>query len=99
MNATEGAKRVVITGIGVISPNANGVADFEMALRKGRSGLKTQETMVQAKFGCTVAGSPEGVDELCEATFSEEELLAMNMNHRYCALAAIEAWQDAGLAD
>jgi 3-oxoacyl-(acyl-carrier-protein) synthase len=87
----------VITGIGVIAPNANGVADFEQALRKGRSGIRHQESMVEAKFGCTVAGSPEGVDALCEATFSEEELLAMNMNHRYASLASIEAWQDAGL--
>jgi 3-oxoacyl-(acyl-carrier-protein) synthase len=90
-------RRVVITGLGVIAPNANGVADFEMALRKGRSGLRHQESMAEAKFGCTVAGSPEGVDELCETTFSEDELLAMNMNHRYASLAALEAWQDGGL--
>ena len=98
MSAKNEVKRVVITGLGVIAPNANGVADFEMALRKGRSGLKRQEKMVETKFGCTVAGTPVGVDELCEETFSEEELLAMNMNHRYAGLAAIEAWQDAGLA-
>ena len=91
------SQRVVITGIGVVAPNANGVADFEQALRKGRSGIRHQESMVEAKFGCTVAGTPEGVDALCEATFSEEELLAMNMNHRYASLASIEAWQDAGL--
>ncbi len=97
MSAGDERKRVVVTGIGVVAPNANGVADFELALRKGRSGIRHQESMVEAKFGCTVAGSPEGVDELCEATFSEEELLAMNMNHRYASLAAIEAWQDAGL--
>ncbi|MAG32448.1 MAG: beta-ketoacyl-ACP synthase [Deltaproteobacteria bacterium] len=97
MSAASQEKRVVITGLGVIAPNANGVPDFEMALRKGRSGIKHQETMAEANFGCTVAGSPEGVEELCEATFSEEELLTMNMNHRYSSLAAIEAWQDAGL--
>ena len=97
MSAHEGRKRVVITGLGVISPNGNGVADFEMSLRKGRSGLKHQESMAEAKFGCTVAGTPEGVDALCELTFTEEELMAMNMNHRYSSLAAIEAWQDAGL--
>ena len=92
-----GARRVVITGLGVIAPNANGVADFEMALRKGRSGLKHQDSMAEAGFGCTVAGTPDGVDALCEASFAEDELLAMNMNHRYASLAAIEAWQDAGL--
>jgi 3-oxoacyl-(acyl-carrier-protein) synthase len=98
MSTRDESRRVVITGLGVIAPNANGVADFEMALRKGRSGLKHQESMVEAKFGCTVAGTPVGVDELCEETFSEEELMAMNMNHRYAGLASIEAWLDAGLA-
>lgn len=96
MSAAE-KRRVVITGIGVVAPNGVGVPAYEEALRAGRSGLKTQESMIEAKFGCTVAGSPEGVDELCEKKFGEDELLAMNMNHRYASLAALEAWQDAGL--
>ncbi|MCR9094391.1 MAG: beta-ketoacyl-[acyl-carrier-protein] synthase family protein [bacterium] len=95
MSAAE-KRRVVITGIGVVAPNGVGVPAYEEALREGRSGLKSQESMIEAKFGCTVAGSPEGVDALCEKTFSEEELLAMNMNHRYASLAALEAWKDAG---
>ncbi|MEM9176452.1 MAG: beta-ketoacyl-[acyl-carrier-protein] synthase family protein [Myxococcota bacterium] len=90
-------KRVVVTGIGVVAPNGVGIGAYEEALREGRSGLKSQASMIEHKFGCTVAGTPEGVDELCEKTFSEEELLAMNMNHRYASLAALEAWQDAGL--
>jgi 3-oxoacyl-(acyl-carrier-protein) synthase len=97
MTNSANRKRVVVTGIGVVSPNGLGVAAFEEALRKGQSGLRHQEKMAEAKFGCTVAGTPEGVDELCESTFSEEELLAMNMNHRYSSLSAVEAWLDAGL--
>jgi len=97
MSAAGEKKRVVITGIGVIAPNGNGVNNFEMALRKGQSGIKTQESMIEAKFGCTVAGTPEGVDELCAEAFGEDELMAMNMNHRYASLASIEAWKDAGL--
>ncbi len=97
MKDAMGRKRVVVTGMGVIAPNGNGVAAFEEALRKGKSGLRHHDAMEEANFGCTVAGTPEGVDELCEATFREEELLAMNMNHRYSSLAALEAWKDAGL--
>lgn len=97
MSAGGEKKRVVVTGLGVIAPNANGVADFEAALREGRSGLRHQDSMEEAKFGCTVAGTPLGVDALCETKFDEEELMAMNMNHRYSSLAAIEAWEDAGL--
>jgi 3-oxoacyl-(acyl-carrier-protein) synthase len=90
-------RRVVVTGLGVIAPNANGIRDFELALRKGRSGIRFQQIMADTKFGSHVAGVPEGVDELAEATFSESELLVMNMSHRYASLAALEAWTNAGL--
>jgi 3-oxoacyl-(acyl-carrier-protein) synthase len=90
-------RRVVVTGLGVIAPNGNGIRDFELALRKGQSGIRYQQTMEDAKFACRVAGVPQGVDELAEAAFSEDLLMAMNMSHRYAALAALEAWTDSGL--
>ncbi len=89
-------RRVVVTGLGVIAPNGNGVRDFELALRKGQSGIRYQEVMEQASFACRVAGVPQGVDELAEAAFPADLLMAMNMSHRYASLAALEAWQDAG---
>jgi len=91
------SRRVVITGLGVIAPNGNGVRDFELALRKGSSGLRANEAMKEANFGCHVAGVPRGVDALAEEAFDEELLLAMNMSHRYSSLAVVEAWEDAGL--
>lgn len=90
-------RRVVVTGLGVVAPNGNGIREFELALRKGRSGIRFQQIMADSKFGCHVAGVPEGVDELAEATFRGDELLAMNMSHRYASLAAVEAWTGAGL--
>jgi 3-oxoacyl-(acyl-carrier-protein) synthase len=92
------SRRVVVTGLGVIAPNGNGLADFELALRKGRSGLAFQPSMAEAGFACHVAAVPQGVNALAQAAFREEELLAMNASHRYAALAALEAWQNAGLA-
>jgi 3-oxoacyl-(acyl-carrier-protein) synthase len=89
--------RVVITGLGVVAPNANSVADFEIALRKGRSGIRTNEDMVEANFASQVAGVPQGVDEIAESYFAEELLRAMNMSHRYAAIAALDAWKDAQL--
>ncbi|MDJ0849131.1 MAG: beta-ketoacyl-[acyl-carrier-protein] synthase family protein [Myxococcota bacterium] len=91
-------RRVVVTGMGVVAPNANDVRDFELALRKGRSGLRRNEAMVDAGFGCQVAGVPEGVDALAESMFEPDELLAMNTAHRYASIAAVDAWTDAGLA-
>jgi len=90
-------QRVVVTGLGVIAPNANGISEFELALRKGRSGLRANSDMAEHGFACRVAGVPQGVDEIAQATFSEEDLMAMNSSQRYCALAALEAWQSAGL--
>ena len=91
------ARRVVVTGLGVVAPNANGVCDFELALRKGRSGIRSVEVMAEQGFGCRVGGVPQGVDELAESSFEEDELRAMNMSHRYASLASVEAWTDAGL--
>ena len=91
-----GRKRVVVTGLGVVSPNGNGTRDFELALRKGLSGIRSNEAMAESGFACQVAGVPQGVDELASASFNEDELLAMNMGHRYASLAAVEAWTDAG---
>jgi 3-oxoacyl-(acyl-carrier-protein) synthase len=89
-------RRVVITGLGVIAPNANGVPAFDAALRATKSGLRTVDFMVKHGFACTVGGVPEGVDALAKQRFTEEELLAMNAIHRYASLAALEAWEDAG---
>jgi 3-oxoacyl-(acyl-carrier-protein) synthase len=89
--------RVVITGMGVVAPNGVGLSEFEQSLRSGRSGIRHVEAMADAKFGCTVAGVPEGVDERVEKEFEEDERLVMNMSHRYASLSCLEAWRDAGL--
>ena len=91
-------RRVVITGMGVLAPNANGLAEFDAALRKGKSGLGTVDFMVKHGFACTVGAIPRGVEEHAQSLFSEEELIAMNAIHRYAAVASVEAWADAGLA-
>jgi 3-oxoacyl-(acyl-carrier-protein) synthase len=90
-------RRVVITGLGVIAPNGNGLQDFELAIRKGQSGIRYQEVMEEHKFACRVAGTPQGIDALAESKFTEEELLAMNQSQRFASLATLEAWEDAGL--
>lgn len=92
-----GGRRVVVTGLGVVAPNAVGLHDFALALREGVSGLRRVPALAELGFGCHVAGVPQGVDEICARTFAEDELLAMNSNHRFGCLAALEAWQDAGL--
>ncbi len=90
------ARRVVVTGMGVVAPNGIGIPDFDAALRAGRSGIRHVPKLAELGFGCTVAGVPEGADAVAEAYFPAELLMAMNANHRYGAIAAVDAWKDAG---
>lgn len=64
--------RVVITGLGVVAPNAIGADAFDAALRAGRSGLRLEETMRASGLACQVAGVPQGVDALAESAFEIE---------------------------
>ncbi len=90
-------RRVVVTGLGVVAPNGLGIAEFEQALRAGRSGIRHVPKMKECGLGCTVAGIPQGVEEAAARRFCEEDLLAMNSNLRHASLAALEAWENAGL--
>jgi 3-oxoacyl-(acyl-carrier-protein) synthase len=90
-------QRVVVTGLGVLAANGNNIRDFELALRKGRSGIRLNEAMVEQGFGCHVAGVPQGIDEIAESYFDEDDLRAMNSGHRVAAIVAIDTWLDAGL--
>jgi len=89
-------QRVVITGMGVVAPNGNGLEAYEAALRGGDSGLRHIPILEELKFGCTVAGVPQDTDAIAEAYFDEDELRAMNSNHRFGCIAAVDAWTDAG---
>ncbi len=82
--------------MGVVAPNANGLESYDQALREGVSGIRHIPELADLKFGCTVAGVPQGVDALAEEYFEEDELLAMNSSHRFGSIAAVDAWTDAG---
>jgi 3-oxoacyl-(acyl-carrier-protein) synthase len=82
--------------MGVVAPNGVGLDAFDAALREGRSGIKHVPKLQDLKFGCTVGGIPPGTEELAEEYFDAGLLMAMNANHRYGAIAAVDAWVDAG---
>jgi 3-oxoacyl-(acyl-carrier-protein) synthase len=87
-------ERVVVTGLGVVAPNANGKDAFSRALRDGKSGVRA---LSEPNPFCQVGGVPEGIDELKLRYLSEEELRGTNQNTTFAAIAAIDAWTDAGL--
>jgi 3-oxoacyl-(acyl-carrier-protein) synthase len=82
--------------MGVVAPNAVGLDAYEQALRDGISGIRHIPILDELKFGCRVAGVPQGVDEVAEQYFDEDELMAMNSSHRFGCVAAVDAWTDAG---
>lgn len=88
--------RVVITGMGVIAPNAHGLDNFEQALRQGRSGIRFIEKLKELNFACQVAGVPQDVATLKQRYLTQESLLAMNSAMVFGAIAAIDCWIDAG---
>lgn len=91
------SQRVVITGLGVISPNGNGIEAFKNALIEGKSGIENHAGMNEKKFASQVAGVPKKTLALAEKWLSDDKRLAMNNSMIYGALAAIEAFNDAGL--
>ena len=94
---TGNTRRVVVTGLGVIAPNGHGLTEFEAALRGGVSGIRKIPLLEELNFRCQVGGIPQGVREKACGYFSEEDLLAMNEAMIYGAIAATDAWRDAGL--
>ena len=90
-------RRVVVTGLGVVAPNAIGIPDFTRALREGRSGIRFHQKLQDFKLTCHVAGFPK-IDEATVASrFTEEQRRNLNSVMSFGGLAAIECWLDAGL--
>ncbi|MEO8849789.1 MAG: beta-ketoacyl-[acyl-carrier-protein] synthase family protein [Casimicrobiaceae bacterium] len=97
MASSTAEHRVVVTGLGVLAPNAHGLAAYESALRNGVSGIRFIERLAELKFACQVGGVPQGIDELKHAYLAADDLLAMNDAMIYAAIAGIDCWRDAGL--
>jgi 3-oxoacyl-(acyl-carrier-protein) synthase len=98
MGGPVSVERVVVTGLGVVASNAHGTTTFGRALRDGTSGIRYFESLKALKLRCLVGGIPQGIDAIAPQYLAEDELLTMNSNMVYAAIASIDAWQDAGLA-
>ena len=89
-------RRVVVTGMGIVAPNAIGLADFEAALREGRSGIRFIPELKELNFACQVAGVPQNFEAVRERYFDTETMMSVNNTIGYAAVAAVDAWEDAG---
>lgn len=89
--------RVVITGMGVVAPNAVGLVAFRRALCEGKSGITFSAQMKESGFGCQVAGIPDISEQAADGYFSDELRKNSNTSMKYAVIASVDCWRDAGL--
>lgn len=91
-------KRVVITGMGVVAPNAIGLNSFSDAIRNGVSGIAFDPELEALQFSCRISGRPPITQELIDSVLTNLEQRQFNASGiLYGLISGLEAWQDAGL--
>ncbi|GAB7563312.1 beta-ketoacyl-ACP synthase I [Methylobacillus methanolivorans] len=88
-------RRVVVTGMGIISSLGNNKSEVLDSLQAGRSGIRFQQEYVDQGLRSHVAGSIENLD--LEALIDRKLLRFMGKGHAYAWLAMQEAIADASL--
>ncbi len=92
-------KRVVITGMGVVAPNAIGLRQFSDAIRNGVSGISFDPELDALQFSCRISGRPQIAQELTDSVLTNLEQRQFNASGiLYGLVSGFEAWQDAGLS-
>ncbi|MEM9474279.1 MAG: beta-ketoacyl-ACP synthase I [Pseudomonadota bacterium] len=89
-------RRVVITGLGIISPIGNDAAEVSDSLRVGRSGIGFEPNYAENGFRSQVAGIPK--IDLVEA-IDKRQLRFMGPTAAYAYLAMQQAIADSGLSE
>lgn len=88
--------RVVVTGLGIISPLGNDVSTFWQALREGKSGVGPLTTFDAAKFDSRIAGEVKGFEpNFYGIDFKESKRTAKFV--QYAIAAAKQAISASGL--
>ena len=90
--------RVVVTGLGVVAPNAVGVSAFAKALQNQTSGIRFDPQLAELNFKCQVAGTPQLSEEVLSKNFTDLQLRGLKASGLvYGVIAGKEAFHDAEL--
>jgi 3-oxoacyl-[acyl-carrier-protein] synthase II len=89
-------RRVVITGLGCISPVGNTVESAWAALVAGQSGIAKITKFDASAFSCQIAGEVKGFN--VEEYMTSKEARTMDTFIHYGIAAAVQAVKDSGLA-
>jgi 3-oxoacyl-[acyl-carrier-protein] synthase II len=90
-------RRVVVTGMGVVTPVGNDVATTWRALLDGRSGAAGITKFDASKFPVRFAAEVKGFDPA--AYMDRKEAKRADMYTQYAIAGAVQAMQDAGFSD
>ena len=88
-------RRVVVTGLGLISPVGNTVAEGWQNLVAGRTGIASITKFDASAYACRFAGEVKGFE--VEDYFSAKDARHMDTFIHYGLAASIQAIRDAGL--
>ena len=88
-------RRVVVTGLGCITPVGNTVADAWANILAGKSGIDLITKFDTTNFACKIAGEVKGFD--LDSFISAKDARTMDTFIHYGIAAAEEAVRDAGL--
>ncbi len=88
-------RRVVVTGLGVISPVGNSIPEAWDNLVAGRSGIADVTRFDATAFSCRFAGEVKGFD--VEQYMPAKEARHMDTFIHYGVAAGIQAWADSGI--
>src|SRR5947209_10067862 len=92
-----GAHRVVVTGMGAITPVGIGIDRFWDAVRNGRSGVKTIRRFASDDLPTQFAATSDDFDP--EVFIGKKDLRRMDRSAQMAVAAARLALADAGLAE
>ncbi|EJL45036.1 3-oxoacyl-[acyl-carrier-protein] synthase 2 [Brevibacillus agri] len=88
-------EKVVVTGMGVISPVGSDVQQFWSSLTQGKSGISQIDRFDTSRFKTKIAGLVRDFDP--EARFGRKEARRMDRFCQFAIAATDEALEDAGL--
>ncbi len=89
-------RRVVVTGLGIISPVGNTVTEAWSALVAGTSGIAPVTRFDASAFACRFAGEVKNFD--LEKYIPGKEARHMDAFIHFGMAAGIQAWEDCGLS-
>lgn len=90
-------RRVVITGLGIVSPVGNNVADAWNNIHSGKSGITSITRFDASEFTSRIAGEVKDFD--IKEYLSVKAARRMDVFIHYGMAAAIQAIKDAGIAE